>query len=240
VRALLAFLLFAVVATAVVVFVVVPYAAGPVITGVLQSSGIVQGGSVTIETKGTGPELVGGHADALHVRGQDLVIQGLLVGDADVTIRDVALFDRTFDAIDGTLLRVRVPVDNGPVVTIASIDLDGPAEAVAADGRLDASEANAVIREATARVGVRIDEATMGDGVVRLRRGDVAVDASLTVRGGSLVLEPDGGLSSVVLMESRPDDPWQLRSVTITPGGLELSGTVDVRRFSDDSVTLAP
>jgi hypothetical protein len=70
-----------------------------------------------------------------------------------------------------------VPVPAGPVVTVASIDLDGATEAVDAVGRLDPAEADAVIREATARAGVRVDEATLGDGLVRLRLGDLEVEA---------------------------------------------------------------
>jgi hypothetical protein len=237
-RALLGALLFATIVVAILVFVVVPYLAGPVITGVLQSTGIVQGGDVSVETKGTGAELVRGHADAVRVQGQDVALQGLTIGDADVTLRDVALFERTFQAVDGTLERVRVPVTNGPVVTIASIDLDGPADAVAATGKLDAEEAAEVIREATEQAGVRIDEATLGDGVIRLRRGDLSIDAVLSVRNGSLILDPNGGLPSVVLMKSTGNDPWQLDRVTVTSAGLAISGILDVRDLIDGTDAL--
>jgi hypothetical protein len=239
-RAITLFVLFTALVAGVLVFVVVPYVAGPVISSVVSSSGFIQGGSVTVDTKGSGPELIQGHADELRLRGSDVSIEGMTIGDADLTLRDVALFDRTFKGISGNLARVRVPVPAGPVVTVASIDLDGATEAVDAVGRLDPAEADAVIREATARAGVRVDEATLGDGLVRLRLGDLEVEAGLSVRNGSLVLEPQGGLPSIVLMESRPQDPWDLDGVTIRPDALSLSGTLDVRELVAEGGLGAP
>jgi hypothetical protein len=53
-RAITLFVLFTALVAGVLVFVVVPYVAGPVISSVVSSSGFIQGGSVTVDTKGSG------------------------------------------------------------------------------------------------------------------------------------------------------------------------------------------
>lgn len=239
-RGLLGFLVFAAVFIAVLVFAVVPLAAGPIIASALQNSGALQGGALNVDAEGSGPGFVTGRADALRLRGTDVDVQGLVVGEADVTLRGVSIAARTFDTVEGALRDVRLRIPDGPSVTIATVDLDGPAAAVRARGVLDEAQAAVVVREAARRAGVRIDSVALRDGALTIGRGAVTVGASLTVRDGALVLVPGSALPIVVLVRPSAGDPWSLSDVTLSASQVQLVGTLDARELLASGGLLEP
>ena len=239
-RGLLGFLIFSALLIGVMVLVVVPVVAGPLIGSYLQGAGIVQGNGVTVDTQGSGAELVTGRVAALRVRGTDVNVQGVIVGDLDVTLHGVSLGPRTFDSLEGRLHNVRVRIPGGPQITIDSVGVTGPSATVTAVGHLAADQAAIVIRDAAARAGVRLDTVILRQGSVQVAQGSVAASASLAVKDGVLVLVPGRALPTVELLRPAPDSGWTLRAVTVGPDGIDLAGTIDAGRLATAAGVLVP
>ena len=70
------------------------------------------------------------------------------IGALDVTLRDVAIVDRTAGAVDGRLEDVVVPNVGARPLTVASITLSGGGNAVVATTTIPASEATTLIADA--------------------------------------------------------------------------------------------
>jgi hypothetical protein len=239
VRSLLGFVIFTTLLITVLVFVVVPVVAGPIISGYIQSGGFLQGADLSVDAQGSGPELVTGRVDSLHLHGSDVALHGVVVGDLDVTLHGVSLTSRSFDTVDGQLRRIRVQVPDGPTVTVSTVELSGQSAAVRAVGTLDPGQASLVIREAAARTGIGIDDVSLGTGTVHIGRNGYVTDARLALKAGRLVLLPGESLPDVVLLQPEAGASWKLREVTVRPDGVELAGTLDARAFAANAGDLA-
>lgn len=234
---LLKFLIFVSVLLAVLVFVVLPLAAGPVIAGVLQSGGL-RAQTLDVDVDANGLQLLGGRADVLRLQAAGVDTQGFRVDELDLSLRGVALFDRTFQAVDGRLTGVRVPDPTGGSVAITSMELSGQAEATRAVGTLGAATSEALLRRAAFESGVPVDRVSLGNGEVRFGRGPVEVPGRLEVRDGSLLLSSE--LVSVVLVQPDPASPWRLEEVRVSPDGITVEGTLDTTVLAGGLGTARP
>jgi hypothetical protein len=171
--------------------------------------------------------LLTGHADEVRVRGSDATIDRLSAGRADVTVRGVDLFARSFDSIAGTLLDVSVPTGGGRETPARSIGLDGPAARVVATVHIERTAAEMLFRDqlagATGRPIAGIELAAPDQ--VTFRFGPVTASARLLVVDGGLVLEADvpGRPRATIL---KAGDPLVIRSVEIDDE-LVVRGTID-------------
>ncbi len=226
--------LFVVVLGAVVLVLVVavglPAVAAGVLTAGVRVAGLEAADTTVTVTSDPPTDLITLHADRVRVRATDATFRGLEIGALDVTLRDVAIVDRTAGSVDGRLDAVVVPNVGARSLPLGSIAMSGGGDAVIATMTLPADEARTLVAESL--------ESALGDrpSSVRLSPPDrltvrygVAVNGRLAVTSsGDLVVRvldgPTAG-QEVVLLRGGEDLPIRLTSVTVTAGGdLRLVG----------------
>lgn len=212
---------------ALLVFVIIPVAAGPIISGVLRDAGVV-GDDMDVSVDLLGPSILSGRAPSVRLRADDVEVPRAVIGHIDVTLTEVSVSDRSFESISGTLHDVRVTGPGGTALVVEDIDLDGPAEATRATGRMDRPESEALVREIAQQAGVDVEEVSLGEGSLTIEHGGRATEAHLRVAGDALILET-AGADPVVLLAPAPSESWRLRDVRITPDGMTVDLTVDAR-----------
>ena len=231
-RGLLKFLLVVGVVIAVLVFVVLPVVAGPILTSLARGSGFA-GDDVTVDVEANGAQLLGGTADGLRLRGGALEAGGMSIGDYDVTVGGVSVFDREFDTVRGRLGDVSL-ASGGRTLRIESLELDGPADAARAVGRVDEREGERLIRDAARRAGLPADEVSLEDDAVAIRDGGRTTRGRLAVDDeGAVVVELERG-RTVELLGADGTGRWRVEDIRATADGIALEGTLDVRSFAED------
>lgn len=225
----LRFTVFALLLVALVVFLVVPLVVGPILTSMVRQAGL-EGDDVTVSVDLLGPAILSGRAEGLRVRATDVRVPRAVIDSLDVTLHGVSIFDRSFRTVRGTLAGLEVQGPEGEPVHVASVDLDGPADAALARGRLDAPEAERLIRRAIEDAGVTVDDVWLRDDSVRVSLGDNWAEGRLRVAGGSLVLENDL-TEPLLLLTPAPSEPWRLDAVRVEPTALTLDLILDTRSF---------
>jgi hypothetical protein len=229
VASLLRFAAFAVVVVGLLVFLVVPVLASPVLTQMVREMGL-EADDLDVSIEYFDPSLFAGRTDSLRIRASNASIPPATVGTLDVTFGDVSFVDRTFETVRGELGDV-VVVASGLSFSVDSIQVGGPANAALATGRLTEAQSEDLVRAAAQRVGVVLDDVRfVGDGL-RIRTGDRETPARLAVRGGALVLELDAG-PPVLLLQPAPADPWRLTEAYVTERGITIAGLVDAMRLA--------
>ncbi len=223
---------------ALLVFVVIPLVAGPVISGLVRDAGVL-GDDVDVSVNVLGPGILSGHVPSLRLQADDVEVPRAAIGRLDITLSDVSAVDRSFQSISGMLREVRVTGPGGLPLVVAAIDLDGPTEATRATGRLDRSQSQALVRAMAGQAGVTVDDVRLREGSLTFRHGGEAVEAELVVVGEALVLET-AGADPVVLLAPATPDPWRLRDVRITPDGMMVDLTVDLRGMAAQVIGPAP
>ncbi len=236
-RTFLRFLLIATALIGVLVFVVLPLVAGPILGSLAQGSGVA-GEDLTVDVDASGPQLLSGNADGLRLRGGGLQLGATKVGSYDLTLGGVSLFERSFDTVEGTLNDVRLG-SGGRAVALRSLELDGAAAAARARGQVSEREGERLIREAVQRAGVRVDDVVLEDGRVLLRTGSRTSTARLGVDDGAVIARVEGG-RTVELLGGDASDRWRIDEISVTSDGLSLEGTLDVRSFATGLPGLGP
>ncbi len=223
---------------ALLVFVVIPVVAGPIISGLVRDAGLV-GDDVEVSVDVLGPSILSGRVPSLRLQADDVQVPRALIGRLDVTLSDVSAADRSFESISGTLRDVGVMGPGGLRLVVEAIDVEGPAEATRATGRLDPSESEALVREIAGQAGLDVDEVALGDGSLTIRQGGQASEAYLLVAGEALLLEM-ADAESVVLLAPAPSESWRLQDVHVTPEGMVVELTVDLRGLAAEVLAPAP
>jgi hypothetical protein len=224
---LIKFAAFSAALIALLVFVVIPVVAGPIISGLAHDAGL-EGDDVEVSVDLLGPGILSGRAPSVRIQGNELDVPRAVIGRVDLTLTEVSLSDRTFETVSGTLYEVRVTGPGDVGIVVETIDLEGPAEATRATGRLDRPESEALVREIASQAGLEVDDVIVGDGSITFQQGGRTVDARLRVTGDALILDPVG-VEPIVLLAPAPSDSWRLSDVIITPDGMTVDLTVDVR-----------
>ena len=213
-----------------------PIAAGAIDQG-LQLAGFHGDGRRVTVVASPPLELLALHADKVRVQASDVSYHGLEVGSVDVTLGDVALFDRTAGTIDGTLTGVSFSGVDGLPVSVASIGLSGTRGVVDATIALSAADvrslATTAVKTATGTAPTKVT--LTAPNKVAVTSGKKTVSGTLDVDdAGGLVFVPTGGGSlsgPIDLVRPGPDVPLRLESVTVGSQGATLKGTVDPAIF---------
>lgn len=224
---LIKFAAFSAALIALLVFVVIPVVAGPIISGLARDAGLA-GDDVEVSVDLLGPSILSGRAPSVRFQGSAVAVPRAVIGRVDLTLTEVALSDRTFETVSGTLSEVRVTGPGDVAIVVETIDLEGPAEATRATGRLDRPESEALVQEIASQAGVEVVDVTLDDGFITFEQGGQTVDARLRVAGDALILDPVG-VEPIVLLAPAPSKSWRLSDVVITPLGMTIDLTIDVR-----------
>lgn len=224
---LIKFAVFSAALIALLVFVVIPVVAGPLISGLARDAGLV-GDDVEVSVDLLGPGIISGRAPSVRFQGNEVVVSRAVIGRVDLTLTEVSFSDRSFETVSGTLYEVRVTGPGDVAIVVDVIDLEGPAQATRATGRLDRPESEALVREIARQAGLDVDDVILGDGLITIQQGGQSVDARLRVAGDALILDP-AGVEPIVLLAPAPSESWRLSDVVITPEGMTVDLTVDVR-----------
>ena len=225
----LRFLAFFAVLAAVLVLVVVPLAAGPLLTQMVRDHG-VRSSNLAVTVALFDPTILFGRSRSMHVSADDVDMSDATIGSLELTLNDISFFDQTWEQVDGEIRDIRVTT-GGQTFVVDTLTVSGPADAANATVRLSADEIESLIRFAAEREGLRIDDVAFSDTGVRVDLAGVQADARLDVRGGALVLVPPSGEGGVALIQPAPSDPWQLSEAWVSDEGLNLRGTVDTTRL---------
>jgi hypothetical protein len=176
------------------------------------------------------PTLLLGRSRQVRLVATDVDASPARIGRMDIAVGDASYLDRSFETVDGELADVEVDV-RGDTAHIASIRVDGPADAATALATLTPTQTEQLVRMAAQRVGVSIDSVLVTDSGVIVQIAGIDAQARLAVQGGALLLDPGVGVA-VVLLQPAPSDPWTIEEAWITADGLNVRGTVDMRRLA--------
>jgi hypothetical protein len=231
-RSLAGFLRFAVFSIALVgllVFVVAPAVASPFLTQMLRDTGL-RGEGLNVTLDYFDPSLIGGRAERLTIRGENVELPPALVGSLDVTLGRVSFVDRSFETITGEMRDVTLAA-GGLTVEVARLTVDGPSSAASATARFSSSQTQQLVQRAARRAGLGLDHVRLGDERLLLSLGGVETQGAIAVRGGALVLSPEIG-PAVLLLQPAPSDPWRLSDAYVSSSGVTVSGVFDAASMS--------
>lgn len=160
------------------------------------------------------PRLLTLEADVVHIAATNVRFRGLVAAEADVTLRDVHLLDRTFGSLQGTLRGVRLTAPAGDEIGVPLVELAGTPDAIRATLTVPAADAQALGSAAVERaIGITPSRVRLvAPDQVRIEAGGQAIEGRLAVREGSLVLVPPAalGLDPVPLVAGTPELPLRV------------------------------
>lgn len=211
------------------VLLVLPFLLSPFLTQLVRDAGL-RSGTLDVTVAPIDPTLVLGRARQVTLVATDVDMAPARIGRVDVAVGDASYFDRTFQTVSGEMTDVSLTM-GGDTVDIGAITIDGPSDAAATMAMLDAAQTERLIRLAARRVGIDVTDVLVSETGVTVTAAGVEARARLAVQGGALLLDPGVGVA-VVLLQPAPSDPWSLSEAWITREGLNVRGTVDVRRIA--------
>jgi hypothetical protein len=224
------FLAFAVLLVALLVFVVAPAVASPVLSQMVRDMGLAADDvEVTIET--WDPSLLAGRSQKVRVQATNAIIHPATIRSLDLVFGQVSFFERSFQTVRGDMSGV-VLTAGGLTISVSSVSLGGPANEAQAAARMSAAETEALVHSAAQRAGIVLDDVRFGGDGLRVTLGGLETGARVDVAGGALVLTPEVG-PPVVLLQPAPPDPWRLTEAYVTADGITVNGVVDAQRLTE-------
>jgi hypothetical protein len=223
------------VALALLVVVGLPRLAAGLITGAVTAAGLEADDTTVTVSSDPPTDLLGLHADRVRIRATDAVFRGVEIGALDIALSDVAILDRTADAVAGRLSDVSLRNIGARRVALDTITLGGSADEVTASAVVAGAEAETLIADAVETgLGVRPDDVrvTAPDRVVVVV-GDVRSSGRLLVTdAGDLVARMTDGPAEgrdLVLLRAGEDVPIRLQSIAVDDDGtVRLDGVLTV------------
>jgi hypothetical protein len=227
-----------VLAVAVIAFIVVvglPALAAGALTDGVRAAGL-DAADITVTVSSDPPtDLLGLHADRVRVRATHATFRGLAIGSLDVTLSDVAVADRTFGAVAGTLRDVTVPDIGGKPTDLAAVTLAGADGAITASTIIPAARAQGLLADGIASaIGIRPTSVEFGaPDRVTARLGVLTVTGRLGVdpAGDVIATIANGPLQGqqVVLLAAGGGLPIHVTSASVTASGdVRLDGALTV------------
>lgn len=210
------------------VLVGLPLILSPLLTQMVRNSGF-QAQTVNVTVGLFDPTLLFGHARKVTLVATDVDVSPAQIANINVSLGDASYFDRSFSTVSGELDDVSITLSGGDSVHLGSVTVDGPADAADATAHMRATDADHLIRLAAHRVGVTIDDVTVGGTGVTVRIHGVEAAATVGVSGGALILN-SGTVAPIVLLQPAPSDPWKLQEAYVTADGLNVRAVVDMTR----------
>src|SRR3954468_9111682 len=149
-------LLLAAVVIVLVVVIGLPQVAAGALTSGVTAAGL-QSDDTTVTVSSDPPtDLLGLHADRVHLTATDATFRGLHIGAVDLLLGDVALLDRTVRRVSGTLRDVIVEHVAGGPLALDEIDVAGGGSAITASTVIDGRQAESLIADAVEqRIGTK-------------------------------------------------------------------------------------
>jgi hypothetical protein len=225
----LRFLAFFVLLVSVFVLLVLPFVLSPFLTQMVRDAGL-RSATLDVTVAPLDPTLLLGRSRQVRLVATDVDLAPARIGRIDVAVGEASFFDRSFNTIEGELDDVSVAI-GGDTVDLATVRVNGPAEAAAATALLNAGQTERLIRLAARRVGIEVTGVLVDASGVTVSAAGLQSRARVTVQGGALLLDPGVG-GAVVLPQPAPSDPWSLTEAWISAEGLNVRGVVDVRRIA--------
>jgi hypothetical protein len=225
----LRFLAFFVLLGSVFVLLVLPFLVSPLLTQMVRDAGL-RSATLDVTVAALDPTLLLGRSRQVTLNATDVDADPVRIGHVNVALRDASYFDRSFASVSGELGELVLDV-GGEQIEIATIRLEGPAEAANATALLNARQTEQMIRFAGRRVGVEVSRVTVSDSGVTVSVSGLEAQGRVTVQGGALLLDPGVG-GAIVLLQPAPSDPWSLSEAWISSEGLNIRGSVDVNRVA--------
>ncbi len=222
------------VVAALVVIVGLPAIAAGALTAGVTAAGLHAADTTVTVSSDPPTDLVALRADRVRVRATHATFRGLEIGALDVTLRGVAIMNRTAAGTDGRLTDVVVPNVGARSLTLDSITLSGGGDVVTAATTISASEARTLVADAAeAGLGARPTSVTLRapDQVTVAMGVTVHARLSVTAAGDLVARVSDGPVAGleVTLLRGGEDLPVRLTSVTVTEAGdLTLAGELTV------------
>ena len=210
------------------VLVALPLLLSPLLSGMVRDMGI-RAATLDVSVALFDPGLLLGRSRQVTIVADGIDVAPAQVGHLRLALGDASYFDRSFATISGEMSDVSVSVGRD-TVSATSINVAGPADAAIVTARMAAPEVERLVRLATSRNGLDLDDVRVSDAGVRVTLRGVQADGRLVVHGGALLLEPGFG-GAVVLLQPSPSDPWSLTDAWFSDQGLNVSAIVNVRRI---------
>jgi len=218
-----------------VVVVGLPAVAAGILTAGLSAAGLTAADTTVTVRSDPPTDLVGLHADTVHVTATKATFRGLEMGSLDLVLGDVSVLERTAGTVDGELTDVTITASGGETVTLDRITLAGGGKAITTTTIVPNAEAEALIAHAVeAQTGVRPTSVTLTapDGLT-VKAGGTTLKGRFAINGkGDLVVRGVDGAAAgteIALVRGGEDLPIELTSVKVTQGGgLRLSGDLSI------------
>jgi len=226
-RSFIGFVVFLALLIAVLVLVVAPLAARPLIATLVRDALPIDDGAVTVDVD-VGLALLSGEVDALAIAGRDLRSGEATIGLLQVELTGFDLFSRAFRVIDGRLEDVEVQLADGTAVSLERIEVSGPSDALWAKASLDAAAVELLVRSKLAEQGIRPDAVRLGTRSIEVVAQDVTIRARFDVHDGGLFLVPDRLIEPFAVLEYGQADPWLVTAATLAPSGLMVEATTQL------------
>ena len=226
-RSLLGFLVFIAVVIGLVVAFAVPAFVAPMVVAAVRDASPFGDQPIDVEVDVDAVGLLRGFVGEIRISGEDLSRDEVRIGALDLVIRDVRIADNSFDALDGALGDVAVPVFDLEPLVVDRIALAGASDDVSATATLDHDAALAFVTRSFAEQGIDASGIELIDGGVSVVIFEQRVDLMIGVADGALVIPDVLGTGPMDLLAPLPEDPWRLTGVTTTFGGLEIVAEVD-------------
>ncbi len=204
---------------------------GTVGEGALAAAGL-HGTNTTVEVVADPPlKLLGLHADQVRIRSTNASFRGVNAASLDVTMDAVALVDRTWTGLHGTLKGVRVVSSGGRSVGIPLVELSSSGGEIRATMTLAAPDVEAAVTAAVeAGVGITPSAVVLSaPDRVQVDLGGQRIAGRLAVRddGALLLVPPEGAaLQPVTLLSPGPDVAFRVRSFRVVGGGLTVVAAI--------------
>ena len=207
-----------------------PTFASVLVEGALDVAGL-EGRNRSVRVDSDPPiEILGGRADRVVIRADDVVLDDLDADRIDVTLLDVDLVGRTFGRIEGRLDAVVLTAGDGTATEAQTVELIGPVDDVLATVRISGSVVDRLARDAIERdAGLPVGEVELATpNTIAFTIGPARVEGLLSVdTNGALIasLELPGDPVAILLS---PDNPFRLTAVSVDDADLVLIGRLDL------------
>ena len=218
----------------VVLLVAVWLAAPPVASGLVGAAATAAGlntATTRAQVQADPPlTLLWGHADLVRVESSADSVRGVRIDRLDVALRNVSLFSRTAQSVDGSLVGVTASSGNGEV-HLAQISVSGTPGSAGMTASLAAGDVARALASALEGSGgaTVTDVRTAAPNGIRASLGGRTASFTLAVAAdGSLVAATaDGPTAPLVLWQPSAELPLRLDSVRVIGTDVIVSGTLD-------------
>jgi hypothetical protein len=181
-------------------------------------------------------ELLGGHADAVGIDATGVSVAGIQAGSVVITLHNVRLIDRAYEAVSGRLTDVTAS-SGGTTVRVARVEVSGPAASASATIQIPGAEIADRIGEGIRDLlSVKPTSVRLAPpDAVRIELGGRTLDSRLLIDAeGRLVIvfaPAIGGPSTIVAFDPTAFPGLGMSSVSVSGGDVIVEGTMDMTRL---------